>query len=230
LDVKYQLQKEVNGAWTNVGAEKINSGTATSFEYTINPVKVADAANYRIAVNGRSEKPATDVVVLRVGLPAASLIAYPWSDVPTVNNNSAANGGYSFVAFQWYRDGAAISGATKPYIQVPKGTTETYAVDLTTGNGQPLAVCPFVLQLSTTSLAVYPNPVTQGAPLTLQSASLPEGSVANIYSSTGTLVKGNLPLSGVQNTLDITGLAHGLYVLQVSQPDGSKQTINIVVN
>ncbi|MDR0694132.1 MAG: choice-of-anchor J domain-containing protein, partial [Prevotellaceae bacterium] len=34
LDVKYQLQKEVNGAWTNVGAEKINSGTATSFEYT----------------------------------------------------------------------------------------------------------------------------------------------------------------------------------------------------
>jgi hypothetical protein len=230
LDVKYQLQKEVNGVWTNVGTEEITSGTSTSFVYTINPVTATDAANYRIAVNGRSDKPATSEVVLRVGLPAAGLIAYPWSDVPTVNNNPAVNGGYTFNAFQWLRNGSPVSGATRPYIQVPKGTTDNYTVELTTTDNRPLGVCAFVPQFSTTSLSVYPNPVTQGNPLYLQSTGMPEGSVANIFNSTGMLVKGNLPLSGMQSTLDISGLTHGLYVQQVLQPDGIKETINIVVN
>jgi PKD repeat protein len=228
LDVKYQLQKQVNGVWTVIAEKTNNSGTVTSFEYTINPVTVTHAANYRIAVNGRSDKPATNVVVLRVGLP--NLIAYPWGDVPTVNNNPSTNGGYSFVAFQWLRNNAVIADANKPYIQVPKGTTDNYSVDLTTNTNVPLASCPFVPQVSTTSLSVYPNPVTQGTRLNVQSSNLPAGSVANIYSSTGTLIKGNLPLFGTHNSIDISDLVHGLYVLQVSQPDGNKQTINIVVN
>ncbi|MDR0582055.1 MAG: T9SS type A sorting domain-containing protein, partial [Prevotellaceae bacterium] len=230
LDVKYQLQQEVNGVWTNVGTPVITSGTRTDASWTLPQITAAHAGNYRVWVDARSDKKYTDVVLLRVGLRDPNLIAYPWSDVPTVNNNPATNGGYTFVEFQWLRDGAPVNGATKPYIQVPKGTTANYTVELTTSDNKPLGICSFTPQSTTASLAVYPNPVTQGASLTLQSASLPEGSVANIYSSTGTLVKGNLPLSGVQNTIDITGLAHGFYVLQVSQPDGSKQTVNIVVN
>ncbi|MDR3134012.1 MAG: choice-of-anchor J domain-containing protein [Prevotellaceae bacterium] len=229
LNIKYQWQRQVNGAWTNVGTEIITSGTSTSSSLSV-PATRANAAIYRVLVNGRSDKPASDEVVLRIGLPWGELIAYPWSDVPTVNNNSSTNGGYSFVAFQWLRDGAAISGATNPYIQIPKGTTASYALELTTSTGAPLGVCSFTPPLSTASLLVYPNPVTQGTSLTLQSAVLPKGSVANIYNSTGALVKGNLPLSGVQSTIDVTGLTHGLYVLQVVQPDGTKETINIVVN
>jgi PKD repeat protein len=231
LNVKYQWQHQVNGAWTNIGSEIITSGTATSSSHEVREITVADAGNYRVLVNGRSDKQLSDETALRVGLPDAELIVYPWNDVPAVNNNPLYNGGYSFVEFLWFRDGTAINGGNKPYLYVSEGTGATYAVHLTTDKGLPLAVCPFTPQVSVaSSLVVYPNPITQGASLTLQSADLPEGSVANIYSSTGTLVKGNLSLSGVQNTIDIGGLTHGLYVLQVSQPDGSKQTINIVVN
>jgi PKD repeat protein len=230
LDVRYQWQKQDGAAWRNLGAEIITSGTSTNAAYTLNAITVADAGVYRVLVNGRSEKPESNEVTLRVGLPASQLIAYPWNDVPTVNNNPLFNGGYTFSAFQWYRDGAAISGAEKPYLQVPKGTTSTFAIDLTANAGLPLAVCPFVPQVSATSLSVYPNPVTQSARLTLQSSGLPEGSVANIYTSAGALVKGNQPVSGTESTIDVSGLTHGLYVLQVVQPDGTKQTINIVVN
>jgi PKD repeat protein len=230
LNVKYQWQHQVNGAWTNIGEEILTSGTATSNSHPVSAVTVADAGYYRVLVNGRSDKQASNAVALRVGLPHDSLIVYKWADIPTVNNNPLTNGGYSFVEFLWLRDGVAVEGRNKPYIQVPAGSAATYEVYLTTDRDLPLAVCPFVPQVRTASLAVYPNPVRQGASLTLQSANLPEGSVVNIYSSTGTLVKGNLPLFGGQNRLDIDGLSHGLYVLQVLQPDGNKQTINIVVN
>ncbi|MDR2358647.1 MAG: T9SS type A sorting domain-containing protein, partial [Prevotellaceae bacterium] len=231
LNVKYQWQQQVNGVWTNTGPEIITSGTATSSSHEVRAITVADAGNYRVLVTSRSDKRLSGEAVLRVGLPATELIVYPWNDVPAVNNNPLYNGGYSFVEFLWFRDGAAIHDGNNPYLYVPEGTAATYAVHLTTDKGLPLAVCPFTPHVSAaSSLVVYPNPITQGASLTLQSADLPKGSVANIYSSNGTLVKGNLSLSGVQNTIDIGGLAHGLYVLQVSQPDGSQQTVNIVVN
>jgi PKD repeat protein len=230
LDVKYRWQHQVNGVWTDISPEILTSGTATSSSYAVKSVTVADAGKYRVLVNARSDKQSSAETVLRVGLPAEDLIIYLWDDVPAVNNNPLYNGGYSFVAFQWFGGDEALD-KDKPYIHVPKGTTASYTVHLTTDNGLPLAVCPFVPQMGAASpLVVYPNPATQGASLTLQSADLPHGSVANIYSATGTLVKSNLPLSGVQNTLDIGGLMQGFYVLQVSQPDGYKQTVNIVIN
>jgi hypothetical protein len=78
---------------------------------------------------------------------------------------------------------------------------------------------------------VYPNPVSQGTTLKVKSSvAMPQGTVANIFSTTGNLLKANVPLYGEESSIDISGLIQGMYILQVVTPDGIKQTTNIVVN
>jgi hypothetical protein len=227
--VKYQWQKQNGDTWVNIGSEIPTSGTVTGAGYSITAITSADAGAYRVLVNGRSDKQVSDAVVLRVGLPAAALIVYQWDDVPAINCNALSNGGYTFVEFQWLRNGQEIAGATKPYIQIPAGTTDTYTCLLTTSDGRPLAVCPFApAPAPASALLAYPNPVVQGQSLRLQTTGM-EGAVANIYSMNGSLVKGNIPIAGTESTIDISGMMQGMYVLQVVKRDGTRQTINIVV-
>ncbi|GHT22550.1 hypothetical protein FACS189430_04500 [Bacteroidia bacterium] len=129
----------------------------------------------------------------------ADLVGTMFNNVIYVNNNPDNNGGYTFAAYQWYRNGQSIGIDQQYYSAGPARTDQLdpaadYSVAVTTKsiNGiaieKTLHVCPAKVILKPASaLRAYPNPVTQGAQLTIES-SAPDGSAIRIYNITGGLV------------------------------------------
>ena len=66
-----------------------------------------------------------------------------WNDVLAVLN-AKYNGGYTFTAYQWLKNGQPIEGATGSWYQVPEGldAADEYSVLLTTADGLTLPSCP----------------------------------------------------------------------------------------
>ncbi len=76
----------------------------------------------------------------------ASMIAQRWNDVLGVRNSSV-NGGYDFSAYQWYRNGEPIEGATGSWYYLEGAeldTTDVYNVLLTRADGSTLFSCDYV--------------------------------------------------------------------------------------
>jgi hypothetical protein len=234
LDVVYHWQRlsERDSSWSEV-RQTFSSGTETVGELLLNPISVADAGTYRVLVKGRSTEQMSDTVTLRINLPQDNLLVQQWSDVLTVNNRFATNGGYSFVRFQWYRNGEPIEGATRQYLQLPKGgDNATYTCQLKTSREEPLGVCPFVWTGGEVqqAIAVFPNPAKEGEAIRVQLRSEAEaGSVVNIYGLGGELLRGGIPMQGASADISLGGLPQGVYLLQVAQPTGERRVIKIVV-
>lgn len=73
--------------------------------------------------------------------------------------NNAAN---RFAAYQWYKNGNEISGATKQYFSDPDELVGAYSLKLKTTDGQEFFTCPKVLNIPITnkvSVSVVPNPL-----------------------------------------------------------------------
>ena len=93
------------------------------------------------SIGGDWEKP----VVLQVNYSEA-VIAQRWSDVLAVRNEDY-NGGYNFTAYQWYKNGLPLAGATNHYLYEEQGldTQALYAVRLTRlSDGKSVMTCPVV--------------------------------------------------------------------------------------
>ncbi|MGM9805573.1 MAG: hypothetical protein ACI3Z7_03960 [Candidatus Aphodosoma sp.] len=81
----------------------------------------------------------------------SDIIRQKWNDVLALTNEMY-NGGYEFSAYQWYKDGAAIPGASSPYFYVGPGMTldtdAEYCVELTrSDDGVTLMSCPVVPEI-----------------------------------------------------------------------------------
>jgi len=72
------------------------------------------------------------------------VVVQRWNDVLAVRN-SAYNGGYEFVAFQWLKNNVEISGETSSLLYVAEGLDPhaTYSVLLTRDDGLVLGTCPY---------------------------------------------------------------------------------------
>jgi hypothetical protein len=80
------------------------------------------------------------------------------------------------------------------------------------------------------SITAYPNPVSRGETVKLK---LPEsfvGGSLNIFGITGSLVKSNVPLSAINNSIDIQDLPVGVYLLNVISKAGNSETVKIIIN
>ena len=220
LDLKYQWQRRINNNWQDIPG-------ANEQTYTIAGITAADAGWYRVKLTGRTAEATSREVELKFGVPQ-NIVVYKWHDVPIVNCNKETNGGYTFVAFQWYENGAAVSGATKPYIQAEIGAI--YNCEMKTEDDRTFRLCDDIrIYPNSTALTVYPNPTSAGEGLVVRLADAPQGAVVNIFSLNGGLVKSNILMQDSEARININGLVSGMYVLQVVCPDGVKHTTNIVV-
>ncbi len=71
----------------------------------------------------------------------ASIVEQKWNDVLAILN-AAYNGGYTFTAYQWYKNGEPITGATQPYLYQPLDMQSEYSVLLTRADGVSVRTCP----------------------------------------------------------------------------------------
>ena len=91
-----------------------------------------------------------------------------WNNVLLVNNNPATNGGYTFVEFQWFKNGEMLINETGQYYTAgdQKGIVldkeSEYYVMLVTEDGNVVFTCPFKPTLKSGEISAYPNPVKSG--------------------------------------------------------------------
>jgi uncharacterized repeat protein (TIGR02543 family) len=144
-----------------------------------------------------------------------NLVVQVWGNVLSVINNSAYNGGYKFTAYQWLKNGVAISGETQGNLRIANNIdySADYSCRLTTSGGQIITTCPIKFR-TVTAFAVYPNPVQNT--ITIEDGNLLAGDVINVYSTVGTLVLQQRSTTDVAATLDLSSLAKGVYFVEVN--------------
>ena len=139
-------------------------------------------------------------------------ITYEYPNLPTINQHTQTNGGYTFTGFQWYRDGIAIPGANNPYCQIKDNAT--YYCVLTLDNDVKMRTIDIYSFLRPTgALIAFPSP-TQGK-VTIQRSTIPfpldlSGKI-QVFDLNGVLV-----MQPASNPFDMSGLPKGVYVIRIN--------------
>ena len=71
----------------------------------------------------------------------SSIVEQKWNDVLTLLSPKY-NGGYEFMAFQWYKDDMPIEGETHSYLYQDLDVNSIYYVELTRPDGTKMTTCP----------------------------------------------------------------------------------------
>ncbi len=147
-----------------------------------------------------------------------------FSDVVLCDNSSNL-----FATYQWYKNDAAINGATKQYYCDPNGLSGAYHVQVTTTNGESLKTCPATFNkkiTKNTGINVYPNPAKLGQQLTIEISGITEeefdGATLQIYNMQGVEVYKSGNVESI-NHLTINNQS-GNYVIRITTAKG--KTLN----
>ncbi|WP_123774144.1 T9SS type A sorting domain-containing protein [[Flexibacter] sp. ATCC 35103] len=234
-EIKYVMQcgeNNVNVAITN----QTNATITPSANFTITPPKPgiytqnvgvtsqdgSTTANYTITV----EKPFGfyDIVVQK------------FNNVLLVNNNPKTNGGYEFVAYQWFKNGLLVG--TGQYYSAGEDLSNTldtsadFSVKMTTKDGKVLSTCSTKISIQKpVSAKLYPNPIQTGKVITVE-ADFPEEELENmqisLYSVSGQLVK-TLKSSTVKTEIQLPDAESNMYIV-VLETANIKKTLKVIVN
>jgi len=177
--------------------------------------------------NGDQNHNAATTVIKPLEISQSGIVVQQWANVLFFDNKSN-----DFVAWQWYKNGAAVSGATRQYYSEVLPLNGTYYVIAKDKNGNSIKSCPIETTGSVFSkkIKIYPNPVKPGAEFTLEcdfSESQLNGSEVVIYDITGKLVQ---TISNVKAKNQIIAPSQvALYVVVLKLADGQLKTINLLV-
>jgi predicted heme/steroid binding protein len=177
--------------------------------------------------NGDQNHNAATAVVKPIEVSHSGLVTQQWANVLFFDNKSN-----NYVAWQWYKNGAAVSGATRQYYSEVQPLNGSYYVIAKDKNGNSIKSCPIETTgtVFTKKIKIYPNPVKPGAEFTLEcdfSDSQLNGSEVVIYDITGKLVQ---TISNVKAKNEIIAPSQAaLYVVVLKLANGQLKTINLLV-
>ncbi|MBL0739440.1 T9SS type A sorting domain-containing protein [Flavobacterium sp. GN10] len=177
--------------------------------------------------NGDQNHNAATAVVKPIEISQSGLVIQQWANVLFFDNKSN-----NYVAWQWYKNGAAISGATRQYYSEIVPLNGTYHVIAKDKNGNSIKSCPIETTgtVFTKKIKIYPNPVKPGGEFTLEcdfSESQLSGSEVVIYDIAGKLVQ---TISNVKAKNQIIAPSQtALYIVVLKLADGQLKTINLLV-
>ncbi len=172
---------------------------------------------------GTEQCPVPDVqLCVQVNYPS-SIVAQKDGVVALLNENY--NGGYTFLNYQWYRNGEPIEGAVDSYVPV---TTEDAGAEYTVvvtreGDGTVLPTCPIVYNMPVgvddvwADCTVYPTVVSSGGELRIMG-----GDNYEIYNLLGGFVQ-----RGLTGTIVAPSVA-GVYFVKVNNKSHA-QIVKILV-
>ncbi len=117
-------------------------------------------------------------------------IVSKFDDVVLCDNSSNR-----FTSYQWYKDGAAIFGATAQFYNDPNGLNGTYYVEVNTTDAKTLRTCEQTHSnpsFRKAELTVYPNPAVSTDDINITISGIESEEITNaemdIYSTAGALV------------------------------------------
>jgi hypothetical protein len=147
-------------------------------------------------------------------------VVLPYKDgILAVNLNPDENGGYTFIGYDWLKDGQSL-GINTPYLYLDAldsvaDKSGNYAVKLITEAGVVVETCDTYLDnssLNSETMTVYPNPVVSGK-TTVVHTGLKAGDKIEVYDMSGTL-KQTSEASGRSTDISIGNLPSGIYVVK----------------
>ncbi len=156
-----------------------------------------------------------------------SLISRHWEDVIFFDNSSG-----DYVAWQWYHNDSAISGATDAYYSASPLDGQYYVVATDKTGGQT-QTCTLTIIPGTAvpgGIQVFPNPASGGGAVTVSSSYTPgdlQGAVLEITDITGRVFQHN---ANVQPSMQITmPSSGGIYIIDLLLANGQKTSVNVLV-
>jgi hypothetical protein len=153
---------------------------------------------------------------------ASSIVEQKWNDVLAVLNERF-NGGYQFIAYQWYKNGMPIEGEVGSYLYQPLDTTAIYYVELTRMDGVRMYSCPMMPTLHTDQQE-FPTLVNaaQKIPVRIQKTT-----DIQIFTSMGQLYAEYQGLLG--NVQIQAPRVKGVYLVHMVFEDGTYQAQQMIV-
>lgn len=211
LTVSYTIANNEIGTINESTLTILNSGSTT-----ITAVQNGDQ-NHNPAV----------AIIKPIEVSQSGLITQQWADVLLFDNKSN-----SFTSYQWYKNGSAVSGATRQYYSENQPLNGSYYVIAKNTNGSSIKSCPIEATGTafSKSLKIHPNPVRPMSEFTLEcdfSESQLNGSEITVFDITGKLVQ---TITNVKPQNQITAPSQvAIYVVVLSLSNGQKKTINLLV-
>jgi hypothetical protein len=204
--------------------------TVDGVEYTDKDIPlIGDVTTVNIVVTSGDGKQVYNHT-LRVfkSVDAGTIIIQRFDDLIAINSNPANNGGYDNIeGVRWYHNGSDQVISTEWFITISAPASDYHAEVKIDGSWH--RVCG-AAGLHPTRVIAYPNPVSSGESLTLQLPSGFVGGYVNIIRIDGSAVKRNLPLPGEFNSVDVSDLSPGIYLLNIVGKTGKKETVKIIKN
>ena len=152
----------------------------------------------------------------------SSVLEQRWNDVVAVLAKDY-NGGYDFVAFQWYKDGQALVGETRSYLSQPLEMGSEYSALLTEQDGTQLMTCP-IIAVEHTDITLYPTIVNKR--MQVRCTVSMKGQMS-VYDATGKLCK-TMPLTQGDNYFLAPNTA-GVYMAKIILLSGEEKNMKILV-
>jgi Listeria/Bacterioides repeat len=159
----------------------------------------------------------------------ADIIIPKFGNVVLVDNHTNR-----FTAYQWYKDGSPITGATKQFYKDPNGFSGTYNVQVKTTTGETLNTCSKTLNIQKTTsaeLSVYPNPVRSGQDFSVKITGLGDeelkGAVMIVYNLQGMPIFTSRKV--IQDNRINLSEVDGVYMGRITTVNGENLTFKIIM-
>jgi MBG domain-containing protein len=180
------------------------------------------------AQEGNADYTAAAAVADTVSYQSTSLISEHWNDVLFFDNSSG-----DYIAWQWYKNGAAVPGdTTADYTETPALNGQYYVVAMNK-DGQQIQSCTLTITPGAAvpgGIRVFPNPAKRGAEVTVTSnysAGVLQGARLQIADMTGKIIK---VVTNVQPSMSVSmPSADGIYIVNLLLTNGQKISTNVLV-
>jgi uncharacterized repeat protein (TIGR02543 family) len=216
LGASSQANITINGTPYTAGQEIALQGDVTTVNITVASETGDNVKDYTLQI--------------AAPLNVSSLYYQRWSDVVTINRNPQTNGGYDVSDVRWYKeDGTPVGNSGYIQLQGTETVDDYYTEVKTVETNAWHRVCATEETRSVEKVVAYPNPVARGESVTLQLPESFKGSLLKIYNLQGALVKSDLPLPATSNSINVSDLVSGIYMLHVTNKDGNRKVVKIIV-
>ncbi len=206
---------------SNPSVAAINGNTLTS-------AAPGDAIITATQDGDASHEAATPVSIPFTYYVSQNMVRQHFSNVLYFLNDSSR-----YIAWQWYKNGTAVRGATEPYYSETTALNGSYYVIATDKAGNKVSSCPLLLNGSNTverKLKAYPNPVSPGGITNIScnySLTELEGAMLQVTDARGIVIRKMVMTQPMQRML--LPLNSGIYVVTLILKNGGKETVNVLV-